>query len=235
LLIVPPGLVVSCQGPTGTPLDDPGVMAAMAQVAQMAGAVAIRAQGVADIRRICEVVSIPIIGLLKREVNGERRITLSVDDALLVAEAGAEVIAVDLTRRPRPDGLTPEAFMGQLARAIDLPILADVSTVDEGVVAAGAGAACVSSTMSGYTSYSPQLAGPDLGLVAALVKSVSVPVFAEGRYRTPEQASEAFRRGAYGVVVGTAITNTLEIARWFADAYREVLHGGSTRATEVKA
>lgn len=218
MLIVPPGLVVSCQGPKGTPLDDTGVMAAMAQAAQLAGAVAIRAQGPADIRRIREVVSIPIIGLLKRDVQGRTCITPSLGDAIIVAEAGADVIAVDLTRLPRSDGLTPAAFMQQLAGAIALPILADVSTLDEGVVAVAAGAACVSSTLSGYTSYSPQSDRPDLGLVADLARSVSAPVFAEGRYRTPEQVSEAFRQGAYAVVVGTAITNTLEITRWFVAA-----------------
>lgn len=195
----------------------------MAQAAQLAGAVAIRAQGIADIRAIRGVVSTPIIGLLKRDFQGETRITLSLSDAIAVAEAGADMIAVDLTRRPRPGGLTATEYMEKLAQAIALPILADISTVSEGVDAAIAGAACVCTTLSGYTGYSPRSVGPDLDLVGDLVRSVAVPVFAEGRYRTPEETAEAFKRGAYAVVVGTAITNSLEIARWFVDAYRQVV------------
>jgi N-acylglucosamine-6-phosphate 2-epimerase len=215
---IPRGIIVSCQGPPGTPLDDPHVMAAMALAAEQAGAVAIRAQGVADIRRIRDVVRVPIIGLIKRELDGERRITLSLREALMAAEAGADIIAVDLTARPREDGLTPGEHMHRLAAELGRPVLADVSTLEEGVAAAAAGAACVGSTLSGYTRHSPHLEGPDLRLVADLVASVDVPVIAEGRYRTPEQAADAFSMGAHAVVVGTAITNTLQVTRWFVEA-----------------
>jgi N-acylglucosamine-6-phosphate 2-epimerase len=219
-MIIPRGVVVSCQGPPGTPLDDPHVMAALAQAAELAGAVAIRAQGSADIRQIRGAVSLPIIGLLKRDVDGVRRITHTLEDAEAVAEAGADMVAVDLTRRPRPDRLSPSEFMALLRSRIRVPILADVSTAAEGIAAAAAGASCVSSTLSGYTDYSRQIKGPDLELVAELVSSVKVPVLAEGRYRTEDQVLDAFRRGAQAVVVGTAITNPLEITRWFVDAYR---------------
>lgn len=219
MLVVPPGVVVSCQGPKGTPLDDPSVMAAMAAAAQAAGATAIRAQGVADIQAIRKVVSIPIIGLLKREIEGEIRITPRVEDAIAIAEAGADLVAVDLTRRPRPDGLTPGAHMRRLVDVGLTQILADVSTIDEGVEATRTGAPCVSTTLSGYTPYSRQIDGPDLALVAELVRAVSVPVLAEGRFRTPEQVAEAFGLGAYAVVIGTAITNPLEITRWFVAAF----------------
>jgi N-acylglucosamine-6-phosphate 2-epimerase len=227
---IPAGIIVSCQGPPGTPLDDPGVMAAMALAAEQAGAVAIRAQGAADIRRIREVVRVPIIGLIKRVVDGDRRITLTLREAVTAAEAGADIIAVDLTLRPREDGLTPEAHMRRLAAELGRPVLADVSTLEEGVAAVAAGAACVGSTLSGYTRHSPQFDGPDLRLVADLVAAVHVPVIAEGRYRTPEQAGAAFSLGAHAVVVGTAITNTLQITRWFVDAdpvrSGERRHGG---------
>jgi N-acylglucosamine-6-phosphate 2-epimerase len=215
---IPRGIIVSCQGPPGTPLDDPHVMAAMALAAEQAGAVAIRAQGVADIRRIRDAVKVPIIGLIKREVDGERRITLSLREAVMAAEAGADIIAVDLTGRPREDGLTPDAHMRRLAAELGCPVLADVSTLQEGLAAAAAGAACVGSTLSGYTSHSLHLEGPDLRLVADLVASLDVPVIAEGRYRTPRQVADAFSMGAHAVVVGTAITNTLQITRWFVEA-----------------
>ncbi len=212
---LPRGIVVSCQGPPGTTLDDPHVMAAMAKAAEAAGAIGIRAQGEADIRAIRELTTLPIIGILKREIDGQRWITLSIDDAMRVTDAGADFVAVDLTNRPRPDGLTSVAFLQKLLGSITVPILADVSTREEGFAAARAGAAAVLSTLSGYTPHSRQQAGPDLELVSELVSAVEVPVIAEGRYRTAEQVRDAFRRGAYAVVVGTAITNTLEITRWF--------------------
>ena len=210
-------IIVSCQGPPGTSLDDPYVMVAMARAAEQAGAIGIRAQGEADIRAIRRATALPIIGLLKREIEGERRITPFLADAVAVAEAGADMVAVDLTNRPRPDNVTPVVFLQQLVKSVGLPILADVSTVEEGLAAAGEGAAAVLSTMSGYTSYSRQLKGPDLELISELVQAVTVPVLAEGRYRTVPQVEDAFARGAHAVVIGTAITNPLQITRWFVE------------------
>ena len=48
--------------------------------------------------------------------------------------------------------------------------------------------------------------GPDLELIRELAGRVSVPVVAEGRIGTPEQAAAALRAGAWAVVVGRAIT-----------------------------
>ena len=214
------GIVVSCQGPPGTALDDPAVMVAMARAAEQAGVVGIRAQGQADIRAIRAATTLPIIGLLKRDIDGERRITPSVADAILVASAGADLVAVDLTNRPRPNGLTPRAFLAELSASVNVPIVADISTFEEGLEAARGGAAAVITTMSGYTSQSRHLKGPDLELISELVQAVSVPVIGEGRYRTEEQVEEAFSRGAHAVVIGTAITNPLQITKWFVGAYR---------------
>lgn len=208
------GLVVSCQGPPGTLLDDPRVMSAMAAAADLAGAVGIRAQGVADIRAIGLVTTLPIIGLRKRDIGGRRWITPTVADALALVEAGAHMVAVDLTAGPRPDGRTPEEHLRELTGVVAAPILADVSTLAEGVAAVDGGADAVLTTMSGYTPQSRHPDGPDLELVAELVRSVRVPVIAEGRFRTPDQVREALDRGAHAVVVGTAITNPLEITRW---------------------
>ena len=44
------------------------------------------------------------------------------------------------------------------------------------------------------------------------------PLIVEGRLHTPADAAEALRRGAWSVVVGTAITHPATITRWFADA-----------------
>ena len=46
----------------------------------------------------------------------------------------------------------------------------------------------------------------------------AIPVLVEGRVHTTAQAAEAMRRGAWAVVVGTAITHPTTITRWFAEA-----------------
>ena len=214
---IPRGLIVSCQGPAGTPLDDPGLMAAIAACAELAGAVAIRAQGVADLRQIRQTVTIALVGLIKHRLpDTDVYITPAIEDALAVAAAGADVVAVDATDRPRPDGSGGAEFVERVRSATGLPVMADVSTLAEGT-------AYISTTLSGYTPYSRQLSGPDLRLVEELVGRTDTPVTAEGRYWTPGEAAEALRRGAHAVVIGTAITNPLEIARRFATALGEAL------------
>ena len=99
------GLVVSVQAWPGSALDDPQVIAAMARAAQDGGAVAVRVEGVADLRAVRARVSVPIVGLIKREYPGfEPYITPCLAEIGAVAGAGAEIVAFDATQRPRPDG-----------------------------------------------------------------------------------------------------------------------------------
>ena len=193
-------------------------MAAMAEAVVAGGAVAVRAEGVDDIRAIRRVVDVPVIGLIKRGRDRERPyITPDLDAALSLADAGADWIAVDATERPRKGGPIAD-FLPAIADTTGLPVLADVAKVAEGVAAAKAGAAAVASTLSGYVGRGDPPEGPDVDLVSLLVDAVEVPVIAEGRYATPEQVAEAFARGAHAVVVGTAITNPAAITRRFAAA-----------------
>ena len=137
-----------------------------------------------------------------------------------MADAGADVIAIDATQRPRPAYATLAEYIAAIHAATGLPVMADISTFEEGLAAAEAGADLVSTTMSGYTPYSPTQAGPDLELVRRLALSLNVPLVAEGRYHTPEQAAEALAAGATTVVVGGAITRPQEITRRFTQALR---------------
>ena len=95
-------------------------------------------------------------------------------------------------------------------------VVADISTYNEGVAAAKMGADAVSTTLSGYTPYSPQLEGPDTELVARLSKELSVPVFAEGRINVPADVSRVMSAGAYAPIVGSAITRPQLITAKFA-------------------
>ncbi|WP_433553391.1 N-acetylmannosamine-6-phosphate 2-epimerase [Micromonospora zamorensis] len=210
-------LVVSCQAYPGEPMRTPDTMRRVALAAAQGGAAGIRAQGVADIAAIREAVDLPLIGLWK-DGDDDVFITPTLEHALAVARAGAHVVALDGTARPRPDGRTLGDTIAAVHELTGALVMADCSTLGEGIAAAAAGADLVGTTLSGYTAYTSKQPGPDLDLVAQLATAIDVPVIAEGRIHTPAQAAQALRAGAWAVVVGTAITHPSTITGWFASA-----------------
>jgi N-acylglucosamine-6-phosphate 2-epimerase len=213
------GIIVSCQASPEDPLHGPRFMAAMARAAVMGGAVAIRANGPDDIAAIRRVVSVPIIGIWKVDLLGfDVRITPTIAQARAVADAGATIIALDATDRPHP-GVGSVAELIDLVRAeTGLPVMADVSSVAEGLAAELAGAELVATTLSGYTDGEPLTGSPDLELVERLAPLLHVPLVAEGRISTPDQAARAISLGAFAVVVGNAVTRPEWITERFVRA-----------------
>lgn len=209
-------LIVSCQAYPGEPLRDPEAMRRMSLAVLDGGAAAIRAQGLDDLRAIRSATSVPLIGLWKDGDSGVY-ITPTARHAVAVAETGADIVALDATARPRPDGREVAESIEAVHRAGRL-VMADVSTWEEGVRAAELGADLVGTTLSGYTGHSPRPDGPDLPLVGRLAAELTVPVIAEGRIHTPDQAARALAAGAHAVVVGTAITHPTTLTRWFTEA-----------------
>lgn len=216
------GLIVSCQALPHEALFGPEIMARMAVAAEGGGAVGIRANSPADIAAIRAITALPLIGLSKVEVAGyEVYITPTLSEALAVSEAGADIVALDATDRMHPEGTTAD-FLHRVREATGKPVLADISTFDEALTAQDAGADFISTTMSGYTPYSPQGEGPDIDLVRRLASALTVPLIAEGRIATPEQARAALDAGAWAVVVGGAITRPQQITARFARALRHL-------------
>jgi N-acylglucosamine-6-phosphate 2-epimerase len=212
------GLIVSVQAPEGSPLRETPHMVAMARAAEAGGAAGIRAEDV-DVAAIKSAVELPIIGLRKRRVRGsDPYITPELADAHEVAAAGADILAVDCTLRPRPGGIFPGEFIAALAGVLPQPVLADVDSVEAGAAAREAGAAAVATTLAGYTDSGPPPAQPNLELVGRLAAELDCPVLAEGRYGSPDAVRAAFEAGAFAVVVGTAITDPLALTRRFAAA-----------------
>lgn len=213
------GLIVSCQALADEPLYGAEIMARLAIAAQMGGAVAIRANTPVDLRAIRTAIDLPLIGLFKDEIPGYPvYITPTLDHARQVAAAGAEIIAIDATARPRPQPGTLADFIAAIHATTGCLVLADIATYDEGIAAQAAGADLVSTTMSGYTDESPRLSGPDLALVEALAAVLTVPLLAEGRFKLPAEVKQALALGATAVVVGGAITRPQQITRWFVDS-----------------
>ena len=211
------GLIVSCQAYPGEPMRDPRTMAQVAASAVRGGAVAIRAQGLNDIGAVRAVVDVPVIGIWKDGDSGVV-ITPTFAHARSVADAGAHVVALDGTRRPRPDGLTFAETVRRLRAVSDVLVMADCGSLDDALMAEDAGVDILGTTLAGYSGERPTTVGPDLELVAQVLARCSTPVVVEGRVHTPEQAAAAMALGSWAVCVGTAITHPTTITTLFTHA-----------------
>ncbi|MGL3150061.1 N-acetylmannosamine-6-phosphate 2-epimerase [Microbacterium sp. A82] len=235
------GLIVSCQAYPGEAMRDPNTMAQIAAAAIVGGASAIRVQGIADIRAVAGL-PVPIIGLWK-DGESDVFITPTLGHAIAVADAGADIVAIDGTRRPRPDALTlAETIAGLRAHFAetgrDALIMADCGSLDDAIAAEEAGADILGTTLSGYSGERPKTEGPDLELIRLIASRCSLPICAEGRIHTPAHAAAAVAAGAFTVCVGTAITHPSTITSWFVGAVRGAADGaaadGSVRGADAE-
>ena len=201
------GLVVSCQAPVDSPLHEPAVIAAMAQAAVNQGAAGVRIDTPTHVAAVRSRLDQPIIGLWKRQIPGfDVYITPQFHHAAKIAEAGADVIAIDATLRDRPNGATIADLIAQIHADLNKPVMADIDSLEAAIAAVAAGADCVGTTLYGYTAETQHLSPPGFDLLTELVKTLKIPVICEGGIASPEMASRAIELGATTVVVGTAIT-----------------------------
>ncbi len=213
-------LIVSAQAYPGEPMRTPTTMAQVAASAVIGGAAAVRVQGLADVQFTRSAVEVPVIGLWKDGHDGVF-ITPTARHALAVANAGAHIVAIDGTRRERPDGLTLKATIDMVHEQSHALVMADCGSLADALNAAEAGADLIGTTLAGYTGEREKTAGPDLDLLAAIAMAgLGIPLIAEGRIHTPAQARAALDMGAFAVVVGTAITHPASITGWFDAAMR---------------
>jgi N-acylglucosamine-6-phosphate 2-epimerase len=209
------GLIVSVQAWKGSAIDDPYVIAAMARAAADGGAVAVRVAGEEHIRAVRARMSLPIVGLVKREYDGfAPYITPTLDEVATVIAAGAEIVAFDATARVRPHGVSVAALIDAIVSAGRVA-MADCATAADGARAQTCGAAIVATTLCGYTPETADCRLPALGLVRDL-SQLDAFVVCEGGVAAPEQLRAALDAGADAVVVGTAITNVDALVRGFA-------------------
>lgn len=222
------GLIVSCQPVDDGPMDNIASIVAMALAARDGGATALRIEGADNVAAVAAACDLPIVGIIKRDLaDSPIRITPYLEDVAALIGAGATIIAVDATTRPRPveiaDLLKAIHAGGRLA-------MADLSNIVEATIAQQMGFDVIGTTMSGYTG-GPVPSQPDFELVAAC-RRLGATVIAEGRYNSPELAAGAITAGANAVCVGSAITRQEHITQWFDAAVRRA---GAARSKPVLA
>lgn len=214
------GVVVSCQAGPESPLNSPGILAALAQSAERGGAAGFRVDGPANVAAIRHVSDLPIIGIRKRQVPGsDVYITPTLSDARSVVEAGAGVVALDGTPRPRPGGERLANIIDRIHDELQVPVMADIATDDEGMAAHDAGADLVATTLAGYTTPGDRRTGPAFDVLDRLA-AAGARCVVEGRIWTVDDVRRCFDAGAYAVVIGSAITVPEFITRRFVGATR---------------
>ena len=215
-------IIVSCQALPSEPLycEEMSLMPFMARAAKEAGSKCIRTSSIRDVVEIKKQTGLPVIGLVKRVVEGYASyITPTMQEVDELVAAQSDIVALDCTRRERGDGTTINEFIAQIkAQYPDIALMADISTFEEALNAQECGVDIVGTTLSGYTDYSPKVDAPDFALVERLAKELKIPVIAEGKVHYPDQARKMLELGAHAVVVGGAITRPLEIAQRFFKA-----------------
>ena len=220
------GLIVSCQALEHEPLytKEGGVMPLMAKAAAMSGAVGIRANTVRDITQIKQAVSLPVIGIIKRDYPGTPMyITVTMKEVDELVACGVDILAVQGTSALRPDGSTSAEFIRQIkAKYPDQLVMADIATDEEAMACAEAGADFVGTTMRGYTPETKGIDETDFAFIARLARSCPAKVIAEGHIHYPEQARKALEAGAFALVVGGAITRPAEITARFTAAIKDL-------------
>jgi N-acylglucosamine-6-phosphate 2-epimerase len=236
------GLLVSCQASPGWPFFGPENMQKMAIAAEQGGAAGLRACWPDNIRMIKEASSLPIVGVNKiirgKPTAADVIITPNFEAAAEIIEAGCDILGIDCTARGRSWN-DIEKLLDEIKKHYPhVPIMADISTVEEGTMAAQMGVDILSTTLSGYTNTSLGITEdearaltsypegreppPDLELIKALREKSDLLINAEGRFWEAGQVQEAFRSGANMVTVGTAITAPQLITKRFISAIREV-------------
>lgn len=163
-------VIASCQAYMGEPLRHPETMAQMARACELGGAGGIRCQGLSDIAAIKGRTEVPVIGIWKEGHEGVY-ITPTLRHARACVMAGADIVAVDATDRPRPDGKTLEDTVRPLKEEGVL-VMADCATIEDIRHAFAIGCDIASTTLShpGAAIDCGMADGPDVALVRQAVE-----------------------------------------------------------------
>lgn len=208
-------LIASAQASPGSPLQEPAILDRLAQASVGQGVEVLRLQGIETIGTVKQWFQGPVVGLIKRGyADSTVYITPTLKEVNELLEAGCEVIALDATPDWRPGGVTLQQLVERIHQAGRLA-WADCDSMESLHYAAQGGCDLFSTTLAGYTKRASATEGPDLALLAEMVKAAPGPVIAEGRFQQPWQAAMALRIGAAGVVIGGSLNDPVKQTSWF--------------------
>lgn len=208
-------LIVSCQALSDEPLHSSYIMSRMAYAAMLGGAAGIRANSVEDIKKIKETVNLPVIGIIKKVYSdSEVYITPTIEEVDALVECGADIIAIDATKRCRPGGRTLKDLWQEIHEKYQSQLfMADCSTVEEGMAAAELGFNMIGTTLSGYTDYTKNCGLPNIEMMKILSEQCQKPVIGEGGIWTEEDLIRVARSNVWSIVIGSSITRPMLITK----------------------
>lgn len=213
-------LIVSCQALPEEPLHSSFIMGRMAKAAAEGGAMGIRANSVEDIQEIRKNVSLPVIGIIKKEyANSKVYITPTMEEIDALVAAKSDIIALDATGDIHPGGLSIDELYGEIRKKYPEQLLmADCSTVEEALHADELGFDFIGTTLVGYTDQSKgnKIENDDFKIIREILSKVKHRVIAEGNIDTPEKAKRVIELGCFCVVVGSIITRPQLITKRFS-------------------
>jgi len=174
------------------------------------------------------MVGSSLVGIIKRKfTSGNVWITPTIEDAVLVEQAGADFIAADATGRKDPlhakDGWE---YLKEICMATNIPVIGDMAYAGflykNIYKAEECGCELLSTTLSGYTEYCNPMIEPDFDFLKCLITKSSLPTIAEGRYYTRTQIRLAKEMGARNIVIGSAITRPHLITEKYKEYFNEI-------------
>jgi putative N-acetylmannosamine-6-phosphate epimerase len=212
-------LIVSCQAAPGDPLDHTDTLVRIAASVLRGGAGGLRAEGVEHIVAFRAITDCPIIGIIKTyDRNGDVYITPDFKSARAVGDAGADIVALDCTRRRLIEDEHWKDLIPRIQGELGVPVCADIATLEDAIAAETAGADVVATTLCGYTSETAGIRTVCWPLIESLIARLKVPVIVEGHVTQAQEVRRALDMGAYSVVVGSAITRPETITARFVEA-----------------
>lgn len=192
-------LVISCQAPSNSPLHNPDIIANIALACVNQGAKGLRIDSPNHIKAVRKLLpDIPIIGLWKQMgLDSDVYITPRLEDAIAVAEAGADIIAIDATQRKRPNGETLEEIISHIQQNLHKLVMADIDTKENAIIARDLGVDFIGTTLYGYTQDTRQFTPPNFDLIEELVREINTPIICEGELKPQKKLKKLLIRAVF--------------------------------------
>lgn len=220
-------LIISCQAFEDNPLYGAENTLTMAECARAGGARALRICWPDQVKKIKEHLDLPVIGINKQFREGmclydDVFITPDYEAAREMIEAGSDIVALDGTLRNRT-AKDLEIMIRRLKTEFpEVPLMADIATIEEGILCESIGFDILSTTLSGYTRETmSDSKEPDYRLAGELKRRTRCFVNAEGRIWERAQLVRMMEEKPDSVTIGTSVTNPMAITQRFLSAFEE--------------